>query len=451
MRSISWSSIRLIARTAPLVLAAWIASPAAAQYYDIYGDANRILPAAQEAYEAIPEDAGSALKAERTSDLIMGLIGKAKYKEAYELYLQSATLDLHGDAVAGAVGHGLVAFVEDDALRAEYIARLEAIVEKPSCAPCYERTFAAHHLARYFYVHESDLPKSVEWHKRALDLSKSDLAPRDPARVNFAYQYASYLRNLDLQAAGEAVRETEAMALDLLPREDHLGWLYVFLNNALVALDKGRFSEAANLFGRIADIGVKEWGESDPQLLSIYQNTAVLLARTGQTGQAVQVALRAEANETYSDERELGYHRALIARLLFQDERPSEAVPYFRRALTLFQSLKDDDITLARAQSDLANVLSLQGEHEEALVLIEAALPAYRAKLPETNAQRRIREQMAALIYARAGDTARAVRTIEPVVAFNEGVMLDLYARDQDRVATAADGVSMFEDSMLIA
>jgi len=451
MRSISWSSIRRRALGVMLAVPVGFATPAAAQYYDIYGEANRLLPAAQQAYDAMPPAAPATQKAKRTSDLIMGLIGKAKYKEAYELYLANADMDLHPDAVAGAVGHGLVAFVEDEATRAAYKDRLTQIVNGESCAPCYARTFAAHHIARYYVNIESDMVTSVEWHKRALDLSQIDLAPRDPARVNFAYQYASYLRNLDQQAAGKAVRETEAMALDLLPRDDHLGWLYVYLANALVALDKQRFAQAADLFGRIADIGVAEWGEDDPQLISIYQNTAVLLARTGQTGPAVDVALRAQAAEGYSNDADKGYHRALIGRLMLEDERPEEAVTYFREALPFFAELDDDDITKARARSDLANILSLLGQHDEALALVEQALPAYKAKLPETNAQRRIRERLAARVYAKSGDVARAVAAIGPMVDYNEGVLLDIYARDQDRIAMASDGVGLFQDSMAIA
>jgi CHAT domain-containing protein len=431
--------------------AGFAASPAAAQYFDIYGEANRNLPAAQTAYEALGEDAAAQERADRTSDLIMGLIGKAKYKEAYELYLANAALDLHPDAVAGAVGHGLVAFVKDEATRQDYIARLKATAAMESCAPCYARTFAAHHLGRYFFNVEDDLEKSVEWHKRALDLSKADLSPTDPARVNFAFQYASYLRNLDLEAARGAVEETEAMALQLLPRPDHIGWLYVFLNNALVALDKGRTAEAAELFARIAEIGVAEWGPSDPQLLSIYQNTAVLRARSGYTGAAVDIALQALENEAYSDERELGYHRALIGRLLVQDERPAEAIGYFRRALGLLEGLDEDELTTVRTRLDLAEALSLTGGHAEALALLEGALPVYRAKFEPATPQRRERETQAARIYARAGDGAKAGAVMDAVLAANEGALIDIYARDQDRRALASDGSTLFRDSMAIA
>ncbi|MEM7687976.1 MAG: CHAT domain-containing tetratricopeptide repeat protein [Pseudomonadota bacterium] len=427
-----------------------MASPAAAQYFDIYGEANRALPEAQKGFDALTPDAPADDRARAVSDLIIALIGKAKYKEAYELYLENRELALHPDAVAGAVGHGLVAFVEDEAIRADYTARLLATVEQESCAPCYARTFSAHHLARYFYNIEDDVAKSVEWHKRALDLAKEDLAPNDPARVNFAFQYAGYLRNLDLEAAAVAVRETEAMALKLLPRDDHLGWLYVFLNNALVALDRGRIAEAADLFSRIADIGVKEWGESDPQLLGIYQNIAVLRSRLGQTDQAVAIALRALENETYSNEADLGYHRGLIARLMVQDERPGEAVDYFRLALTHFEGLEDQTFA-ARARMDLGNALSLLGEHEEAMTLAKEAIPVFRAKLEISNAQRRERETLAARIYARGGDVGLAAETINAVIAGNEGVLLDIYARDQDRRALASDGSALFRDSMAIS
>lgn len=437
-------------RTLFAAIALVAASPASAQYYDIYGAGNRNLAAAQSAYDAMGDAPSDVERARLVSDLIMGLIGKAKYREAYDLYLANATLDLSPDAVAGAVGDGLVAFVPEEDLQAVYVAKLKAMVDAPSCAPCYARTFSAHHLARYFYLREDNLDKSIEWHKRALDLAKVDLDPSDPARVNFAYQYAAYLRNKDLEASKLAMRETEAMAFELLPSDDHLGWLYVSLGNALLALDGGRKAEAIDLFSRIADIGVKEWGENDPQLISIYQNIAILMSQLGRTEQAVEVAQRAEANEGYSDERELGYHRALIARLLFQDARPDEAIGYYRLALSLFDGKVEDETTLARAQTDLATALSVTGGHGEAMGFATQALAIYQ-KLDPTTPQRRNRQMDAALIFARAGDIGRAVETMQPVLEANENALLDLYASEQDRLAIASDGTALFRDSTLIA
>lgn len=447
VRSISSSLTKTLFAAAALFAAA----PASAQYFDIYGAANQALPEAEAAYAQMPADAPPDTRAQRVSDLIMGLIGKAKFKEAYELYLANAALELHPDAVAGAVGHGLVAFVPDEAERAIYRSRLMAVVESESCAPCYARTFAAHHLARHFYVAEDDLGKSLLWHKRALELSREDLAPDDPARVNFEYQYASLLRNQDLEAGREAVRRTEALAFELLPRDDHIGWLYVFLGNALIALDKGRIAEAADLFGRIADIGVKEWGEDDPQLLSIYQNTAVFLTRLGQTEDAVEVAKKAFANEAYSDDGERGYQRALVARLLFEDGRADEAVGYYREALVLLERQQDNLVDMARARLDLADTLSVAGDNAEVRPLIEQALATYRELFEPTNPQRRSREAQAALVYARIGETAQAEATIAPVLEYNESVLLDLYARDQDRLAIASDGTAMFSNSVAIS
>jgi len=373
VRSIFSSLIKTFAAGAMLASAA----PAAAQYFDIYGEANRTLPAAQSAYNAMDDAANGQERAKLTSDLIMGLIGKAKYKEAYELYLANEDLELHPDARTGAVGHGLVAFTKDETVIAEYIATLEQIAGGQSCAPCYARTFAAHHLGRYHFIKNEDLAKSLEWHKKALDLALVDLAESDPARVNFAYQYAAYLRNQDLQASAEAVRYTEELALELLPRDDHLGWLYVFLANALIALDSGRTAEAADLFGRIADIGVKEWGPTDPQLLGIFQNTAVLNSRLGRTTQAVEVALRAEGNQAYADKAEHAYHKALIARLMFEDARPQESAAYFREAMEIYEGTPEEDIYLAQARIGFANTLSLLGENEEATELASKALPTF--------------------------------------------------------------------------
>lgn len=426
------------------------ATPAAAQYFDIYGDANRALPEAQEAFDAMGDEASEAERSKLTSDLIMGLIGKAKYKEAHELFAENASLDLHADARMGAVGHGLVAFVTDETVKADYIAQLAQMVGSDSCSPCYARTFAAHHLARYYFLKEDDLAKSITWHKKALDLALEDLAPNDPARVNFAYQYAAYLRNQDLQASGEAVRFTERIAFELLPRDDHLGWLYVFLANALIALDKGRTAEAADLFGRIADIGVKEWGPDDPQLLSIYQNTAVLLSRLGRNQEAVEVAMMAEDNQAYSDENELAYQQALVARLLFEAARPEEAIEYFQTALTIFGGTDATGRDLARARSDLANILSIQGKHTDALALNDLAMVEY-AKLDQTTPEWRERQTLSAVFLARAGQTGAAAKAIAPVLEFNEAGLLDVYAQDQDRRAIASDGTEIFRDSMLIS
>ena len=212
--------------------------------------------------------------------------------------------------------------------------------------------------------------------------------------MNFAYQYAAYLRNQDLVAAAVAVRETEALALELIPRDDHLGWLYVFLGNALVALDKGRTAEAADLFSRIADIGVKEWGPTDPQLLSIYQNNAILLSRLGRSEQAVEVALKAEDNQAYSDAGELGYQQALVARLMFEASRTRDAEIYYRDALVTLGSLPEAGLNMARAQRDLATLLSVGGEHAEATALTRAAMAVYSEL--EITAPERLESQGAA-------------------------------------------------------
>ena len=442
-----WSSIKRLLGAALLLGS----TPGAAQYFDIYGEANRALPAAQSAFDAMDEAAPQHERAKLTSDLIIALIGKAKYKEAYELYLASADLDLHPDAVAGAVGHGLAAFVKDEELQADYRARLMAMVESESCAPCYKRTFAAHHLARHFLTANDDLVKSVEWHKRALDLSRIDLAPDDPARVQFAYQYASYLRNLDLEAAVVAVRETEQLAFEVLPRDDHIGWLYVFINSALIAVDKGRTAEAADLFRKITDIGVAEWGADSPQMLGIYQNTAVLLSRVGRTREAVEVALMAEANEGYSDDGERGYHDALIGRLLFDDARGDEAIEYFRSGLALLERKGDNINDIARARLFLADALSIEGEVDEPSALLAQSLESIRAQFEPTNTQRRVREAHAALIYARIGNVDLANATMAPVLDYNESVLLDIYARDQDRLAVASDGTAMFASSVAVS
>lgn len=444
--SIFSSSIKVLAGLAMLLGA----MPASAQYFDIYGDANQTLPAAQQAFDAMPDNAPDEERSALISDLIMGLIGKAKYKEAYELYLANAQLNLNEDARMGAMGHGLAAFTSDPEVQADYIAQLTAKVESESCAPCYARTFAAHHLARYFLLREDDLGKSIEWHKRALDISLEDLAPDDPARVNFAYQYAAYLRNQDLEASAAAVRYTEDLAFQLLPRDDHLGWLYVFLANALIALDSGRISEAADLFGRIADIGVKEWGPDDPQLLSIYQNAAVLLSRLGRSEQAVEVALSAEGNQAFSDAAELAYHKALIARLFFQDAKVDEAISYFEEALGVYEDTSDQSRYAASAWSTYANVLSIEGRHHEAFALSKKAMEVV-AKFDETNPERREHQTTAAVIFARAGQTRRAADLLSPVLTFNEDALLDIYARDQDRRAIASDGNELFRDAMLVS
>lgn len=446
MRSIISSLIKTFAGFCLLLSTA----QASAQYFDIYGEANRALPAAQAAFDAMAQDASDEVRAKRVSDLIMGLIGKAKYGQAHELYLAHQRLDLHDDARMGAIGHGLVAFVSDETKRAQYASTLAAMVEQESCAPCYARTFAAHHLARYYFVHEDDLEKSLLWHKRALDIALEDLVPNDPAKVNFAYQYAAYLRNQDLEKSGEAVRYTEALAFELLPRDDHIGWLYVFLANALVALDGSRIAEAADLFGRIADIGVKEWGPNDPQLLSIYQNNAVLLSRLGRQAQAVEVAKQAEGNHAFSDAAELAYHDAMIARLLFEDARPDEAHAYFEKAMSVYNETADESRFAASAKSAFANLLSLEGKHERAIALSEEAM-ALLSKLDATNPDWRERQTTAALIYARAGEAQMASRAIASVLEFNEAPLLDLYARDQDRRAIASDGTELFRDSTLVA
>lgn len=450
VRSIFWSLIKAWAAIVALALALPLA-PAAARYSDIYDKPEPKLTAAQAAFDALAPDASEAERAARVSDLIIRKIGAADYKGGYELWLAHQALPLHRDAVAGAMGHGLVAFAADDAMRADYIARLTAIAAGESCRPCYARTFAAHHLARYYFTGEDDIEKSVKAHERALALAREDFAADDPVLVNFLFQLAQYTRRIDLDRAQELARETERAAFDLLPSDDHVGWLYVFIVNANIAQDKGRLSQAADLWAKVADIGVTVWGEDDPNLLPIYQNSAMLASKAGRTAQAVETALLASANEGYSDAKELADHRALIAALLLGDARLDEAVAAYRSALDLLETVASDDLVQAKVRIELAQALSIKGAHEEALALMRAGLPLYQAKLEATNPARRGRETQAATILSRAGLNEQASALMQPVLDYNESILLDVYARDQDRAALASDANAMFRDSVAIA
>ena len=427
------------------------AACAAARYHDIYNDPAPKRAAAEAALAALGPDASPEERGERVSDLIIATLGAADFEGAYKLYLANRALSLHPDAVAGAIGHGLVAFAPDDATRADYITRLEAIAAGPGCRPCYARTFAAHHLARYYFTAEDDLAKSVAGHRRALALAREDFAPDDPVLVNFLFQLAQYTRMADLEAARGLARETEEAAHALLPDERHIGWLYVLILNANIAQDRGRIAEAADLWDKVAVAGVRVWGEDDPNLLPIFQNRAMLLSQLGRTAEAVAVARMASANEAYSDAKERAYHQALIAGLLVGDGRAAEAEEAYRGALMLLGDVAADDLTQGQVRIGLADMLSIAGRHDEALGLMRAGLPLYQAKLGPTHPARRSREVQAAVILARAGLLTEAAAAMQPVLSANEEGLLDLYARDQDRAVIAAQGQQMFRDSVLVA
>ncbi|TAD74906.1 MAG: hypothetical protein EAY70_11220, partial [Sphingomonadales bacterium] len=428
-----------------------LAAPQTARYFNIYNNPAPRLAAARAAYDALDTDATPAERGARVSDLIIATIGNVDFKGAYELFLAHEALPLHPDARAGAIGEGLVAFVSDPALRADYVTRLEAIAAGPSCRPCYARTFAAHHLARYYFTAEDDLAKSIAAHRRALNLAREDFAADDPVMVNFLYQLAQYTRMLDLEQARSLARETEQAAIALLPDESHIGWLYVLILNANIAQDRGRIAEAAELWGKVAVTGVRVWGEDNPNLLPIFQNHAMLLSQLGRTAEAVASAQMVQANEAYSDAKERAYHQALIGGLLLGDGRAGEATATYRRALALLDDVPPDDLTQAMVRFGLADALSLTGAHAEAQALIRAGLPLYQTKLEPTHPARRGREMQAAVILARAGLTDAAALQMQPVIDANEDALLDLYARDQDRAVIAAQAQGLFRDSVLIA
>ncbi len=420
-------------------------------YRDIYNDPAPRLAAARAAFDALGPDATPEERGARVSDLIMATIGAVDFKGAYELFLAHQDLPLHPDARAGAIGEGLVAFAPDPAVRADYVARLQAIADGPSCRPCYARMFAAHHLARYYFTGEDDLPKSIAAHRRTLDLAREDLAPDDPVLVLFQYQLAQYTRMLDLEAARVLARETEETAIRMLPDERHIGWLYVLILNANIAQDRGRTAEAADLWGKVAVMGVRVWGEDNPNLLPIFQNRAMLLSQLGRTAEAVATAEMARANESYSDAKERAYHHALIAGLLLGDGRAGEAEAAYRRALALLADVPQDDLMQAAVRVGLADVLSLGGSHGEALAMMREGLPLYQDKLPPTHPARRSREMQAAVILARAGESAAAQALMQPVLEANEAGLLDLYARDSDRAVLAAQAQGLLRDSVLVA
>jgi CHAT domain-containing protein len=420
-------------------------------YRDIYNDPAPRLAAARAALGALGPDAAPEERGARVSDLIMASIGAVDFKGAYELYLAHQDLPLHPDARAGAIGEGLVAFTSDPAVRADYVARLQAIADGPPCRPCYARTFAAHHLARYYLTGEDNLPKSIAAHRRTLDLARADLAPDDPVLVLFQYQLAQYTRMLDLEAARVLARETEETAIRLLPDERHIGWLYVLILNANIAQDRGRTAEAADLWGKVAVMGVKVWGEDNPNLLPIFQNRAILLSELGRTSEAVAAAGMARANEGYSDAKERAYHQALTARLLLGDGRASEAEAAYRRALALLREVPADDLLHGAVKMGLAETLSLAGSHSEATALMREGLPLLQDKLPATNPARSNRETQGAVILARAGQSAAAEALLLPALEANEAGLLDLYARDSDRAVLASQAQGMLRDSVLVA
>lgn len=451
-----------VRRLGPLILAllglGLGAAPAAADnadprppYRDIYNDPAPRLAAARAALDALGPDASPQDRGARVSDLIMATIGAVDFKGAYELTIAHEGLPLHPDARAGGIGEGLVAFVSDPAVRADYVARLQAIADGPPCRPCYARTLAAHHLARYYFTAEDDLPKSVAAHQRALALAREDMSPDDPVLVNFLYQLAQYTRMLDLEAARKIARETEETAIRMLPDERHIGWLYVLILNANIAQDRGRSAEAAELWGKVAVMGVRAWGADNPNLLPIFQNRAILLFQLGRTAEAVAVIKMASANEGYSDAKERAYHQALTARILLADGRAAEAEAAYRGAMTLLDDVPADDLMQGAVRMGLADTLSLKGAHNEAAALMRAGLPLFQEKLPATNAARRSRETQAAVILARAGEGAAAEALMQPVLAANEAGLLDLYARDSDRALLAGEAQGMLRDSVQVA
>ena len=377
-------------------------------YRDLYNDPAPRLAAARAAVDALAADASPEERGARVSDLIMATIGAVDFKGAYELDLAHEALPLHPDARAGGMGEGLAAFVSDPAVRADYIAKLQAIADGPPCRPCYARTLAAHHLARYYFTAEDDLPKSIAAHARTLALAREDLQPDDPVLVNL-------------------------------------------ILNANIAQDRGRSAEAAELWGKVAVMGVRVWGEDNPNLLPIFQNRAILLSELGRTSEAVAVVQMARANEGYSDAKERAYHEALTARMLLGDGRAAEAEAAYRRALVLLREVPADDLIHGAVKMGLAETLSLGGFHAEAAALMREGLPLLQEKLPATNPVRRNRETQGAVILARAGENAAAEALLLPALEANEAGLLDLYARDSDRAVLASQAQAMLRDSVLVA
>lgn len=162
------------------------------------------------------------------------------------------------------------------------------------------------------------------------------------------------------------------------------------------------------------------------------------------------MALSAESNQAFSDAAELAYHKALIARLFFQDAKIQDAITYFEEALGVYEDTSDRSRYAASAWSSFANILSIEGRHDRALALSKTAMEVF-SKLDQTNPERREHQTMAAVILARAGKTQRAADVLFPVLMFNEYALLDIYARDQDRRAIASDGNALFRDAMLVS
>lgn len=449
MRFTTWSSIRFTA----IGVALCLAGVAQAQNFDIYADTDDRLTEALAAYEARGSDADAAELSQRVSVAIAAAAAADDRDVVLRLHRQHPQVELTDTARVAVLFHRLH-HTEDasspdassgDAMRQQ----LAAIAEGPPTPGSYAAALAAHYLARDAWLRD-DIRKTVEYYGKAFELAQRDLRPDDPSLVAFAAHYAEYMNYLDRAKGRDVSLQTERLALEILP-DDHWTWVMVFNAMAQQAHFEGRFEDEVDLRARIVNRVVREKGEEHPMLFPHLQSMAVALSGVGRAADGERYAVMAIKSEGSSNRQDRAMHRSLIAELIYSQGRAEDSLTYFRNGLKLMEGVDPQDLRWAHLRSRLARSLSVLGRHQEAIALVEAMLPEFRSKLPETHPQMRLIESLASYVFMRAGQPGRAFDNIGPVLERNEDGLLDSYASGQDRRALASGNNQLFRDAAIFA
>ena len=220
-----------------------------------------------------------------------------------------------------------------------------------------------------------------------------DRLERDDAREHAARE-ARFMQTkatlLDTRGDYEGSRDALRAALAHADRETDFATSVIHLNLGAAEMRLGNYDTARVHAKRAHDLHVAELGADHPETLNALENLALVRLRLGDESgaeAAIETALRKRREQLGPDHPDVSRSYNHLGSVFDAQGRYELAIVQYRKAAEAMEKVAGEDhpnAVAARINLALALVRTKEG-HEEARSLLESAVDALRAVLPETH------------------------------------------------------------------
>lgn len=211
---------------------------------------------------------------------------------------------------------------------------------------------------------------------------------------------------------------------------------------ASIYIEQGRLTNATHLNEQILDILYKTFGRNDPRVAGALQGLAILYQDQGRSSDAIDILKRAR-DITYAAQGKENVDVLLRLGSAYRETGQIQAaILVLKQALIAQQQVAGpDDVSVAPLLNNLANALSAQNRHSEALGLQKRALSIRRRKLGNEHPDTAESLNNLAAVYYQSQRHSDARRLFEEALAIRETI---LGAHDKD-IATTLNNLSILD------